>query len=175
MGREKHTTTRKTLKPSISSDFNNNNDPYNYLRSLQLFKLIKKYFFIIFIIYIMATHHRRKSAKTHRRHRRKSHKRVHRGGATSAASHAMSVVGGPEEQMNAHASSGGQTSNHAQPDTKLIQSAGRRRRNHSKRNHSKRHKRGGILGHVVNQAIVPLSILAMQQRYRRNSTHSRKR
>ena len=134
----------------------------------------------------MATHHRRKSAKTHRRHRRKSakthsrhrrksHKRVHRGGATSAASHAMSVVGGPEEQMNAHASSGGQISNHAQPDTKLIQSAGRRRRNHCKRNHSKRHKRGGILGHVVNQAIVPLSILAMQQRYRRNSTHSRKR
>jgi len=39
---------------------------------------------------------------------------------------------------------------------KLVQSAGRRR------------KRGGFLGEVVNQAIVPLSILGMQQTFRRN-------
>jgi hypothetical protein len=37
----------------------------------------------------------------------------------------------------------------------LVQKAGRRRR------------RGGFLGEVVNQAIVPLSILGMQQTYRR--------
>lgn len=37
----------------------------------------------------------------------------------------------------------------------LVQKAGRRRR------------RGGFLGEVVNQAIVPLSILGLQQTYRR--------
>jgi len=37
----------------------------------------------------------------------------------------------------------------------LIQSAGRRRR------------RGGFLGEVVNQAVVPLALLGMQQTYRR--------
>jgi hypothetical protein len=37
----------------------------------------------------------------------------------------------------------------------LVQKAGRRRR------------RGGFLGEVVNQAIVPLTILGMQQTYRR--------
>jgi len=37
----------------------------------------------------------------------------------------------------------------------LIQSAGRRRR------------KGGFLGEVINQAIVPLSIIGMQQTYRR--------
>jgi hypothetical protein len=37
----------------------------------------------------------------------------------------------------------------------LVQTAGRRRR------------RGGFLGEVVNQAIVPLTILGMQQTYRR--------
>jgi hypothetical protein len=38
----------------------------------------------------------------------------------------------------------------------LIQKAGRRR-----------HKKGGFLGEVVNQAIVPLALLGMQQTYRR--------
>ncbi len=47
----------------------------------------------------------------------------------------------------------------------LVQKAGRRRR------------RGGFLGEVVNQAIVPLSILGMQQTYRRKRggrRHTRK-
>jgi len=45
---------------------------------------------------------------------------------------------------------------------KLVQSAGRRR------------KRGGFLGEVVNQAIVPLSILGMQQTFRRNKRAGRR-
>lgn len=45
----------------------------------------------------------------------------------------------------------------------LVQSAGRRTRNRNAR----RNKRGGLWGEVINQAIVPLSILGMQQTYRR--------
>ena len=49
----------------------------------------------------------------------------------------------------------------------LIQSAGRRRR---------RSRRGGFLelGGVINQAIVPLSILGMQQTYRKKSHGGRR-
>ena len=52
----------------------------------------------------------------------------------------------------------------------LVQSAGKR---------SRRRKRGGFLGSVINQAIVPFSILGLQQTYRRNkrggkSTRTRK-
>ena len=53
----------------------------------------------------------------------------------------------------------------------LAQSAGKRR--------SKRSRRGGLWGQVINQAIVPLSILGMQQTFRRKKhggkTHRRRR
>ena len=56
---------------------------------------------------------------------------------------------------------GAQGQNSQQPgtptNTQLIQSAGRRGRS----------KRGGLWGEVINQAIVPLSILGMQQTYRK--------
>jgi hypothetical protein len=44
----------------------------------------------------------------------------------------------------------------------MIQNGGRRRRRHRSHN-----KRGGFVGEIVNQAIVPLSLLGMQQTYRR--------
>jgi hypothetical protein len=47
-----------------------------------------------------------------------------------------------------------------------IQTAGKRR-----------HKRGGFLGEVINQAIVPFSLVGMQQTYRRKKggkKHTRK-
>jgi hypothetical protein len=46
----------------------------------------------------------------------------------------------------------------------LVQSAGRRRR-----------RRGGFLGSVINQAIVPFSILAAQQTYRKRRGGKRTR
>ncbi len=49
----------------------------------------------------------------------------------------------------------------------LVQKAGKRR-----------HRRGGFLGEVVNQAIVPFTLLGMQQTYRRKrggKRHTRKR
>lgn len=54
----------------------------------------------------------------------------------------------------------------------LIQSAGKRRR-------ISRSRKGGLWGEVINQAIVPLSILGMQQTFRRKKhggkTHKRRR
>lgn len=61
----------------------------------------------------------------------------------------------------------------------LIQSAGSRRR-HRKVKHNTKKRRGGFLGQVINQAIVPFGLLGMQQSYRRNrhsntSSKSRRR
>lgn len=54
----------------------------------------------------------------------------------------------------------------------LIQSAGKRRSR-------SRSRKGGLWGQVINQAIVPLSILGMQQTFRRKKhggkTHKRRR
>jgi hypothetical protein len=44
----------------------------------------------------------------------------------------------------------------------LIQKAGSRRRRHTKK------RRGGFLGSVLNQAIVPFGLLGLQQSYGRN-------
>ena len=56
----------------------------------------------------------------------------------------------------------------------LVQSAGRRRTKNRGRG-----KRGGLLGEVINQAIVPFGILAMQQSFRRKKhggkTHKKRR
>ena len=65
----------------------------------------------------------------------------------------------------------------------LIQRAGsryrhsRRGRHHTKKRGGRRHtkkRRGGFLGQVINQAVVPFGILGMQQSYRRNRTSSSK-
>lgn len=48
----------------------------------------------------------------------------------------------------------------------LVQSAGKRRRRKS--------KRGGFFGEVINQAIVPLSILGLQQTYKKKRTGGKK-
>jgi hypothetical protein len=52
----------------------------------------------------------------------------------------------------------------------LIQSAGSRHRRRRVRHTKKR--RGGFLGNVINQAIVPFGLLGMQQSYRRNRSRS---
>jgi len=110
-----------------------------------------------------------------RRHRRTS--RHQRGGYTSAATYGMEVNGtGPEQYARTFSADsqyagrfgseyvGAQGQWATQPATptseqlSLIQSAGRRRRR----------RRGGFLGPVISQAIVPATILGLQQTYRRN-------
>jgi hypothetical protein len=53
-------------------------------------------------------------------------------------------------------------------DLSLIQSAGKRTRR-------TRRRRGGLLGQVINQAIVPFGLLGLQQTYRRKHRHGGKR
>jgi len=56
---------------------------------------------------------------------------------------------------------------------KLIQSAGSKRRRHRKGAKHTKKRRGGFIGQVVNQAVVPFGLLAMQQSYRRKHRHGK--
>lgn len=119
----------------------------------------------------MARHSRRHS----RNHRSRRHK-MSGGSYSDAASYGMYVNGtgdsqwnrtmdqsGPYGQIQGNVIIGAQGQNVAPvsqvPNAgqlALIQKAGRRRS-----------KKGGFIGEMINQAIVPLSILGMQQTYRR--------
>jgi hypothetical protein len=113
-------------------------------------------------------------ARHSRRHRSRS-RRMRGGSYSSASSYGMYVNGpggaqwnrtmdqtGTYGQVPGNVIIGAQGQNvqpasmaPSQANLALIQKAGRRRR------------RGGFLGEVVNQAIVPVALLGMQQTYRR--------
>ena len=112
--------------------------------------------------------------------RTRSRKRSHRGGSgnySSATTYNEYVNGGQNAQYDRvfDGASSGTSSNiiigaqgqntmgYAVPSnsqTSLIQSAGKRRR-----------KKGGFLGSVIQQAVVPFGLLAMQQSYRRKKSN----
>ena len=124
------------------------------------------------------------------KHSRRSH-RVKRGGSGnySSASTYGSYVNGPLnaqydrvfDQTTANAARqsniiiGAQGQNAQQPNMpssqnlSLVQSAGRRRTSRRSRN-----KKGGLWGEVINQAVVPFTLLGMQQSYRRKKHGGRK-
>jgi len=134
--------------------------------------------------------HRRSIRRSRSVSRKRS--RSQRGGNYSSASSYGSYVNGPADAQFArtfdqtgpygsrvgseYVGAQGQWSN--QPNTpsaqnlSLVQSAGKRRRR-------SRSRTGGFLGEVLNQAIVPFSILGMQQSFRRKKnggkTHKRRR
>ena len=56
---------------------------------------------------------------------------------------------------------------------KLIQSAGSKRRRQRKGTKQTKKRRGGNIGQIINQAIVPFGLLAMQQSYRRKHRHGK--
>jgi hypothetical protein len=118
----------------------------------------------------------------HSRKYRRCHRKMRGGSYTSASSYGTFVNGsvdsqwdrtmsqsGPYGNMSGNTIIGAQGQN-AQPphgnDLSLIQSAGKRPR-----------KKGGFLGGVINQAIVPFALLGMQHTYRRKgkggSKHTR--
>jgi hypothetical protein len=122
-----------------------------------------------------------------RRHSRgKRGSRKMRGGSyTSASTYGSYVNGAPDAQFNRtfdvagqygsragseYVGAQGQNANQfgtpSAQNLSLIQSAGKRRRS----------RRGGFLelGGVINQAIVPFSILGMQQTYRKKSHGGRR-
>lgn len=119
---------------------------------------------------------------TRHRHSRR-HKRSQRGGNYTSASTYGSYVNGSGDsqynrvfdQTNTNQSNiiiGAQGQNSQQAgipsaqNLSLVQSAGSRRR--------KRGKKGGFWGQIVNQALVPFSILGMQQTYRRKRQGGKK-
>jgi hypothetical protein len=127
----------------------------------------------------------------HKRHSRRRHgRRYKKGGASysSAASYSEYVNGGENAQYQRVFSQSGPYANipgnisigaqgqnshmSGSPNAQqieLIQKAGKR---------GSRRKRGGIWGSVINQAVVPFSILGMQQSYGRkkhDNMHTRRR
>lgn len=126
--------------------------------------------------------------KSYSGRRKRRHSRSQRGGNTSDYSSGTTygmLVNGPGPEQFARTFSmdsqyagrvgseyvGAQGQWATQPSTptsqqlSLIQSAGRKRR---------RSKRGGFLGPIISQAIVPATILGMQQTYRRKGNGSNK-
>jgi hypothetical protein len=123
---------------------------------------------------------------THKRHsRRKNSGRHKRGGSnySSAASYGEYVNGlgnaqynrvfstsGPYANVPGNISIGAQGQNSRYiggPNAQqlaLVQKAGRR---------VSRKRKGGIWGSVINQAIVPFSLLGMQQSYRRKNSNKK--
>jgi hypothetical protein len=120
----------------------------------------------------------KKHCRSNRHRRRHSHRRSHRqrggGGWTSASTYGGVVNGSGPEQFDRTFSTSGPYASRVgseyvgaqgqwatQPNTpssqnlSLIQSAGKKK------------KRGGFLGPVIGEAIVPAAILGLQQTYRR--------
>jgi hypothetical protein len=132
--------------------------------------------------------HRRRSHKRSRSHRKRNYKG---GNYTSASTYGSYVNGDPESQfartfdttgpyagrmgteyVGAQGQWGQALNVPNSENLSLIQSAGRKRR-HS-RGRKTKSKRGGVWGEVLNQAVVPFSLFALQNRYRKNSTRKNK-
>jgi len=78
---------------------------------------------------------------------------------SSAASYGMSVLGDTQTQTNN--TFGQKTDSNAIIGTSGQKAGSRRRSN-------KKSRKGGFWGNVLNNAVVPFGILAMQQSYKRN-------
>ncbi len=124
-------------------------------------------------------------SRRHSRSRTRS-RRMRGGSYTSASTYGSYVNGSPDAQFartfdttGPYASRvgaeyvGAQGQNAQQPgvpsaqNLSLVQSAGKGRKH-------RRSRRGGFLGEVINQAIVPFGLLGLQQTYRKKRTGGRK-
>ena len=99
----------------------------------------------------------KKSINHKRKHTRKSKhysskRRHYTGGATSASTYAMSVVGDTNTQF------------------KNVFGPANNRQKHRGRGKT---KKGGYWSQVISQAVVPFTLWGMQNRYRRNKTNKR--
>jgi hypothetical protein len=121
-----------------------------------------------------------------RKHTKRSLKRHRKGGAgapdpstySSAATYNLAVNGtgdsqynrvfsqsGPDSQFPSNQSVGVQGQNLGYPASVTMQKAGGKRKS----------KKGGFWGQILNQAIVPFSILGLQQTYRRKKNVNKTR
>jgi hypothetical protein len=116
--------------------------------------------------------------KSSRRHSKRHSKKHQKGGYSSATTYGEYMAGSLPSQMsrtfdiggaygkipgNALIGTGGQGSTYGSgmPNTSLIQKAGGKRRR----------KKGGNLGAVISQAIVPFSLLGLQHTYKKRHHH----
>jgi hypothetical protein len=115
--------------------------------------------------------------RKHRGSKRSGSKRMYKGGSyTSAATYGEYVNGSTQDQLSRVFADGKDSNiivgaqgqqmtgpNSSAPNLDLIQSAGKRQKN------------GGFLGEVINQAVVPFGILAMQQHYGRKRGNTKRK
>ena len=117
-------------------------------------------------------------SKKHRSHKRRSS----RGGYSSAASYETSLLGTQDQQYGRVFDIGGP--NNSQSNAIMAnesssslgylpyQRAGKKSR---RKKSNRRHKRGGFLGNVLNQAIVPFGLVGLNQYYgKRRGSKTRK-
>jgi hypothetical protein len=126
---------------------------------------------------VSSRNRRNKSMRRRSGSKRSGSKRMYKGGNyTSASTYGEYVNGSTQDQLSRVFSDGRDSNiivgaqgqqmtgaNSSAPNLDLVQSAG------------KRQKKGGFLGEVINQAIVPFGILAMQQRYGRKRGNSKRK
>lgn len=113
--------------------------------------------------------------KSYRRHRR-SHRRRHRGGAgapspssySSAATYGEAVNGDMNAQYNRVFDVAGPDG--ANQSNAIVGAQGQRAG--KKRWGGTRRKRGGFWGQIINQAVVPFTLLGMQQTYKKKRGHN---
>ena len=94
---------------------------------------------------------------------------------TSGASYGMAVNGTESQQYNRVFSQSGPDATYQSNAIIGLQGQRAGKRARSYRNGGSRRKRGGLWGHVINQAIVPFGLLGMQQTYRRKKGGSHKK
>ena len=126
---------------------------------------------------VSSRNRRNKSMRRRSGSRRNGSKRMYKGGNyTSASTYGEYVNGSTPDQLSRVFTDGRDSNiivgaqgqqmtgpNSSPPNLDLIQTAG------------KRQKKGGFLGEVIYQAIVPFGILALQQRYGRKRGNSKRR
>jgi len=114
--------------------------------------------------------------RTRGRKQSKGRGRKHRGGYTSGTTYGSAVLGSTNSQWDRTFNQNGpnQTSSNAIVGTQYTGSLGYKPYQQAGRR--KRTKKGGFWGSVINQAIVPLGLLGLQQRYgKRGKTMRRHR
>lgn len=127
-----------------------------------------------------------KHGKRRRTSRRQSFNSMQKGksktqaGGAGAAENVMAAVGDGQTQFN-NVMMGSQTSNVIQPISQHVAlpvpQSGGRRSVHRRRNGKGRTKKGGYWGAVLEQAIVPLTLLGLQQKFpgRRHNNRTQRR
>lgn len=105
---------------------------------------------------------------------------VNPGSYSSASSYGVAAVGSGNEQYNNVFKQGGPNTGSSnavmsRDGSWQATKGGSRHRRHTKKAHrSRKSRKGGFWGSVINQAIVPFTLLGLQQRYGRRSRKSRK-